>query len=251
MAWPCTVGCLRMLLTLGMLAVRTCKAKPRELRSDPMPPDEKARAPVDGQLNWTSWDVQSVAEQAISAACGRTEVPVDFAANWPHRYLAIPVEQRAARCHLKSHICVIDGKEFFVRSRLEIPVLNGPRPFVWGVWASLDEASYKQITRPSDNCSDEKPSYSSWLCTSIPTYPETLNLKAQVYIRPLIQRPVMELDSSEHLLALEQRNGITLTRVGEIVAALLQHRGKETAPIFVVGDEEEQPPRRPLPRKLY
>ena len=57
-----------------------------------------------------------------------------------------------------------------------------------------------------------------WLSNSIPGYPETLNLQTQVHTRPLGIRPEIELEPTEHPLALEQRNGISWGRVKEIVS---------------------------------
>jgi len=37
-------------------------------------------------------------------------------------------------------------------------------------------------------------------------------------------RPIFEIESPEHPLAVEQRNGITLDRVKEFAALLEQHR---------------------------
>lgn len=46
----------------------------------------------------------------------------------------------------------------------------------------------------------------------------------RVHTRPVGERPVIELEPTDHPLAVEQRTGITLDRVREIAAALL-HSG--------------------------
>jgi hypothetical protein len=51
-----------------------------------------------------------------------------------------------------------------------------------------------------------------------PTY-----LKTHVHTRPVGQRPYIELEPTDHPLAVEQRNGITMARVRDIAAALLHH----------------------------
>jgi hypothetical protein len=48
-------------------------------------------------------------------------------------------------------------------------------------------------------------------------------LKTDVHLRPLNKRPLVELEPTDHPLAVEQRNGITMARVREIVEPLL-HR---------------------------
>ena len=58
-----------------------------------------------------------------------------------------------------------------------------------------------------------------WFSNRLNGYPDTLNLKCQVRPRDGRQRPHIELESTEHPLALEQRNGITFDRLLEIYAA--------------------------------
>ena len=167
-------------------------------------------------------------EGFICGTCGKfhAELPMDFAADTPHPYLTIPTEERKARCYLTSDVCVIDGKEFYIRGCLEIPVIDGPRSFVWGVWVSLSEKSFKRFIELWDyNGRAQEPPYFGWLCTGIPIYPKTLGLKTQVQIRPLNKRPFIELEPTDHPLAVEQRNGITMARVREIAAALLHREG--------------------------
>jgi hypothetical protein len=68
---------------------------------------------------------------------------------------------------------------------------------------------------------DEKPRF-GWLCNEIRIYqPSTLHLKTSVHFQPLNGRSLIELEPTDHPLAIEQRDGITLERVQEIVAALM------------------------------
>jgi hypothetical protein len=165
----------------------------------------------------------------ICRTCGKyhPELPMDFAVDFPYPYLAIPVEERSARCYLTSDVCVIDAKEFFIRGCLEIPVADGPRPFVWGVWVSLSEKSFKRVVELWDYDGREKEQpFFGWLCTRLPLYPDTGLLKTNVHLRSANQRPSIELEQTDHPLAIEQRDGITMARVREIAAALL-HQGAE------------------------
>lgn len=150
------------------------------------------------------------------------ELPMDFGYDAPYAYYTIPHEEREARCELTSDLCVIDKKEFFIRGCLEIPVVDGPRPFVWGVWASLSEKSFKRTVELWETAGREiEPPFFGWFCTALPHYPETLLLRTQIHTRPLNQRPIVELEPTDHPLAVEQRNGITMDRVREIVEGLL------------------------------
>ena len=61
------------------------------------------------------------------------------------------------------------------------------------------------------------------LSTALPIYPDTINLATNVHTRAVGVRPFVELEPTEHPLALEQRNGITWARVLEI-ASIMQHQ---------------------------
>lgn len=159
--------------------------------------------------------------------CGQhhADMPMDFGADAPAPFYAVPEGERKRRCDLTSDICVIDQKEFYVRGSLEIPVVDGPRPLVWGVWVSVSDKSLRRIAEIWEKPGREfEPPFFGWLCTSLPLYPETLSLKTHVHTRPLGERPFVELEPTEHPLAVEQRTGITMDRVREIVEQLIHEK---------------------------
>jgi hypothetical protein len=64
-----------------------------------------------------------------------------------------------------------------------------------------------------------------WLSTTLPPYePTTLNLKTNVHTREVGVPPFIELEPTDHPLAVEQRTGITRARVQQF-AELLLHPG--------------------------
>lgn len=147
---------------------------------------------------------------------------MDFGADTPAAYDSIPTGERDLRCELTADFCVIDNSEFFVRGCIELPVNDGPRPFVWGVWTSLSQESYQPLRDIWDTPGREsEPPFFGWLCTMLPPYPDTFLLKTHVHTRPVGQRPFVELEPTDHPLAVEQREGITMDRVREIAEALL------------------------------
>jgi hypothetical protein len=67
----------------------------------------------------------------------------------------------------------------------------------------------------------ERP-YFGWLSTELALYSEgTTNLKTNAHTRPVGKRPLIELEPTDHPLAVEQRTGITQDRVREIAMAVL------------------------------
>lgn len=143
-----------------------------------------------------------------------------YGADAPYYYYAIAADERAARCELGSDQCIIDGRWYFVRGCLEIPVHGKPDPFVWGVWVSLSEANFERFSQLMGVAkrSHERPFF-GWLSTDLsPHYPSTLNLKTNVRIRDDGIRPLIEVEPTDHPLALEQRDGVPVARVAAIHA---------------------------------
>jgi hypothetical protein len=145
-----------------------------------------------------------------------------FGWDYPVQYLAVPEAERLKRCHLTSDTCVVDDEFFFVRGCLEVPVSGQSEPLSWGVWTSLSAANfrhfedlYEQPGRASHG------PFFGWLSSHIWIYPDTLNLKSMVHLRDDGIRPFVELEQTDHPLAVEQRQGITVERVAEIYEAMV------------------------------
>ena len=58
---------------------------------------------------------------------------------------------------------------------------------------------------------------------ALPGYPPTLSLKLSVQTGAAGERPIATLEPTDHPLAIEQRDGIALDRVLEIVAPFMAH----------------------------
>lgn len=145
-----------------------------------------------------------------------------FGTDAPLSYYEVPAEQRDTRCRLGSDDCVIDETSYFVRGCIELPVHGEPEPFVWGVWVSLSEASFRQWREYLDT---ERRShigpFFGWLNAWLRPYPDTMNLKTRVHLRDHGIRPWIELEPTDHPLAVEQRAGISVARVAEIYAQVV------------------------------
>lgn len=142
-----------------------------------------------------------------------------FSWKYPLSYLDVPEDKRKEDVYLTEDLCVIAGKWFFVRGCIEIPVIGHDDPFIWGVWVSLSEENFMEF---QDLLKVEERShfgpYFGWLSAAISLYPDTENLKTMLYIRNNGCRPYIKLEPTDHPLALEQKNGITLERVSQIYA---------------------------------
>lgn len=155
--------------------------------------------------------------------CGeRHEGLPDFGFDAPLYYLQVPEAERAARCRLSSDFCVIDERYHFVRAVLLVPVHGTAQAFGWGAWTSLSPANFQRYLDiwALDDPGEEGP-YFGWLSNRLPFYPDTLELKLRVTPQAGGQRPLLEIEASDHPLAVDQREGISWARAVKIVEGLL------------------------------
>jgi hypothetical protein len=156
--------------------------------------------------------------------CGKyhAELPMHYGAAAPLAYYGVPEAERETRTLLSSDQCVIDGEHFFIVGNLEIPVAGEKQRFSWDVWVSLSKENFKRAFQLWNTPGREsEPPYFGWLSTALPGYPDTLHLKTHVHTRAVGRRPFVELEPTDHPLAVEQRAGITLDRVQEIAELVL------------------------------
>ncbi|GAB3230100.1 hypothetical protein GCM10027447_24260 [Glycomyces halotolerans] len=138
-------------------------------------------------------------------------------------YVWDPSFADAPDCLLSSDQCVIKAQHFFVKGQIEIPVVANDDVFSWGVWVSLSRENFERAVGlwETPGRESEEP-YFGWLAAELPIYsPSTVNLKTNVHTRPVGERPFVELEPTDHPLAVEQRTGITPERIREIAEAVM------------------------------
>jgi len=127
-----------------------------------------------------------MSEGFTCATCGKVHegLPRSFAADFPDMYANMSREDRDARTIIGSDQCVVDQKWFFIRGCLEIPVLASAELFLWGLWASVLEQVYNEISASWEEKGWEKTRgpFKGRLANSLSEYPETLNLKLSISI---------------------------------------------------------------------
>jgi hypothetical protein len=146
-----------------------------------------------------------------------------YGAAAPLQWFSVPEHERSQRTVLSSDQCIIDEQYFYIVGNLEISVHGVEDKFSWDVWVSLSENNFARTCELWEKVGREsEPPYFGWLSTHLPGYPETVGLKTLVHTRKVGRRPRVELEPTEHPLAIEQRDGICLERV-QAVAELVLH----------------------------
>ena len=115
--------------------------------------------------------------------------------------------------------------DYFLRALLEIPIIGNDEPFMWGVWGSVSAASFADYN-DSDRGEKHQGNYFSWFSSLLPGYPETVGLKCSMQSRSGGLRPVVMLAPSDHPLAIDQRDGISLEKA-QLLFEYALHQGKQ------------------------
>lgn len=131
--------------------------------------------------------------------------------------------EKQSIAQLSDDLCKIDhpeGTDYFARVVLELPIHGVTEPFLWGVWVSLSQESFEKYTSTWGE-HNESDCYFGWLCNQLPYYPNTANLKTNVRPRNGGARPTLELQPSEHPLAIHFQNGMTVQEAQQIAEAAM------------------------------
>ncbi|MGR9073985.1 MAG: DUF2199 domain-containing protein [Gammaproteobacteria bacterium] len=157
------------------------------------------------------------------ACCGRIhEGSPSFGFAAPDPYLEQP-QKTQREGHLGTDLCHYDdadGRHYFIRAVLEVPIHGVAEPFLWGVWVSLSEASYRRYVETYDD-PDPGDRFFGWLCNYLPYYPNTYALKTQVRPGAKGERPNLELQDNGHPLETDFVNGISADKAREIAVRCL------------------------------
>lgn len=119
--------------------------------------------------------------------------------------------------------CVIGGEHFFVRGLVRIPVVDTGQTFAWEVWVSLSATNFGRVRAQWHGPGREHHEpYFGWLATELWLYsPSTLNLKTTLHSRRVGLPPLIEVEATDHPLAVDQREGVTSARLQEFADRLL------------------------------
>jgi len=138
----------------------------------------------------------------------------------PEPWYSIPEDERDQRVEITSDTCVIDDEHFFIRGVIEIPINGEDGDLGLGVWVSQKRENFYAYVENNES-SDIGPFF-GWLSNTIRYYePDTFCLKTMAHFREDGMRPTIELEPTDHPLAVDQREGISLEKAWDIVHSLI------------------------------
>lgn len=144
----------------------------------------------------------------------------------PDQYACLSNEQREAMGTIDSDLCTIthaEGIDYFIRAVLEVPIHGVDDPFLWGVWVSLSEKSFKRYVETCQAPVDGD-GFFGWVCNAIPIYPYEGSRPADVLVQLGGQRPKVVLHRGtpeDDPLVIDQVHGISVSRAQQIAERAL------------------------------
>ena len=157
--------------------------------------------------------------------CGQwhDELSLDVGFDEPLYIAELSADERAAQVTSAGDFLVWNGDQgthYFVRGVIEVPIRDSAEVFCFGVWTTLSAESY-ETARAAYDANESAGPFFGWLSNRLtPVYADTLGLKTDVNVRP-DHKPCVVLHCSPHPMHVEQRDGITMDRVRQIVEAVL------------------------------
>ncbi|WP_232274787.1 DUF2199 domain-containing protein [Paenibacillus sp. 481] len=127
----------------------------------------------------------------------------------PYYVAEIEPWEREERCVLSAGKCIIDNEYYYVRGRLTAPNGNGRGNVHWDVWIQVSGQQYDALLT---TCSLQEQTLAGKLSSAIPGYPDTLALPVTIKWQPRKSVLDVHVDNSDHLLAIEQRQGLSFQR---------------------------------------
>jgi hypothetical protein len=156
------------------------------------------------------------------ATCGAEHDGLpDLGFTHPDPYHEVPEMERAARTTFTPDRCTVrdaDGEHYFIRGVILVPVHGQDEPMGIGVWGSQSQASFER------SVADEamEPTF-GWLVNHLAHYDEsTYLLKTRVHFRGGHRVPAIELEPTDHPLAVAQRDGISRAQAWAIAHRYLR-----------------------------
>jgi len=156
-------------------------------------------------------------------------IPLSFGADYPDMYANMPDAEHSTRALITSDQCIIDDTWFFVRGCLEIPIIETEEVFLWGLWASIKEEVFDELSESweQEGRESRQGPFKGRLANSLSVYPDTLNLKLRLIVQPVGQRPLFVLEE-EHPLTMAQRSGMSRHEAAELSHNLLRIQGRSS-----------------------
>lgn len=137
----------------------------------------------------------------------------------PDDVAKLSAEERSRVVQENNDLCVVDGKRFFVRALLPLPIESRDIPYCIGLWVEVTQATFERVYELWDSEEQvHEPPFAAQIANEIPTSGGSLGLHVEMRLTGPTTRPDVLLQPSQHQLYIEQARGIDGHRAAEYSA---------------------------------
>jgi hypothetical protein len=131
------------------------------------------------------------------------------------------------RNYLLQDFCVIDNRQFFIRTVLELPILGTSgqsssknTSMAFSLWVSVSALHFDRYGDTFNLANQsELGTFPGKIANRLGSFPETIDLACTVFPQNGDKRPLLAIDDGDHALGQAQRHGVTLDHLLDFYAA--------------------------------
>ena len=158
----------------------------------------------------------------VCSVCGdyHAERLLDVRLGLPDPIYALTASEREARARLADDFATLDGAQFYVRGLLELPIIALGTSFGYGVWVEVDRRRFTHVLGRWTSPEQFEP-FRGALANELDPYTNTLGLATISSAVSADSLPTVTIVDTDHELARDQREGITVERADELASSVL------------------------------
>lgn len=175
------------------------------------------------------------------SCCGKMVLSKDVELSFrrPDEVAALSQDEQDARCKSTDDICELDGKRFFVRCTIPMPVHERLHEYSIGAWAEVSDAGYKKIRALwKDENQANEPAITGVLANDIPLSTGSLGCSVAVKLTGPETRPHIVVMDERCSIFQEQKYGISLHRASEYSDIPRKEMIEKSDGLFLVEEQE-------------
>jgi hypothetical protein len=142
----------------------------------------------------------------------------DIGYSLPDVVWALDDDERDRRAKYDSDTCQLDQSRFFIRGIAFVSILETGEHFGWGLWTEVSQQVFARYLELYDADARREPTAEGRLANTPQGYPDLEGHPVDIAFGAADDRPQLTLRTSQHPLSVEQRRGISLARVHELIA---------------------------------
>lgn len=141
---------------------------------------------------------------------------VELSYKCPSAIACMTQEEIDADCKYNDDCYVCEGKYFYIRCLLPLPIIDTDMIYCIGVWAQVSENGFYRIRELwDDEKQSEEPPFKGLLANEINFHPDSENIEIVIQLTGPNTRPYIYVSNAESALYKEQELGIPVHRANE------------------------------------